>query len=248
MVSSVIQLINVSSVYTIAHRNRSNQRISLQVTVPSQTNIINRLLNQSCQQLLDQLHLWRSQWTSRWTRMNHSVLAQTTRKLIIQRLSFQYMFSLPISGLLLLMCRKEAQHPGIWRSVSIVAYPMNFFFIMNFSFPQRGDTILSVNRRKVQNLKAFYQNIRVAHPTARIEVKRPLTMEETPVEIKDNLPPDLRDAIERRPGYHYEVRDNFYECYAFSCYNSFFPFRWFRSTVFEGCVSGLPSRQGTIEW
>lgn len=77
---------------------------------------------------------------------------------------------------------------------------------MNFSFPQRGDTILSVNRRKVQNLKAFYQNIRVAHPTARIEVKRPLTMEETPVEIKDNLPPDLRDAIERRPGYHYEVR------------------------------------------
>lgn len=57
MVSSVIQLINVSSVYTIAHRNRSNQRISLQVTVPSQTNIINRLLDQSCQQLLDQLHL-----------------------------------------------------------------------------------------------------------------------------------------------------------------------------------------------
>lgn len=57
MVSSVIQLINVSSVYTIAHRNRSNQRISLQVTVSSQTNIINRLLNQSCQQLLDQLHL-----------------------------------------------------------------------------------------------------------------------------------------------------------------------------------------------
>lgn len=116
---------------------------------------------------------------------------------------------------------------------------MNFFFIMNFSFPQRGDTILSVNRRKVQNLKAFYQNIRVAHPTARIEVKRPLTKEETPVEIKDNLPPDLRDAIERRPGYHYEVRDNFYECYAFSCYNSFFPIQMVQIYRVRGLRFGL---------
>lgn len=74
--------------------------------------------------------------------------------------------------------------------------------IIKFSFPQLGDTILAVNGRKVQDLKTFYQYIRVASPTAKIEIKRPLTTKD---DIKDNLPPDL----ERRPGYQYEVGNNF---------------------------------------
>lgn len=68
-----------------------------------------------------------------------------------------------------------------------------------------GDTIRGVNGRPVKNLRNFYQNMRVAHPIARIEIKRPLTKEETPVEVNDNLPYEIRNSFARRPGYHYEL-------------------------------------------
>ncbi|KAF7638561.1 PDZ domain-containing protein [Meloidogyne graminicola] len=72
-----------------------------------------------------------------------------------------------------------------------------------------GDTILSVNGRKISNLKSFYQIMGIAHPTATIEIRRPRTNEELPPEVRtdpsDNLPVEIRSAITRRNGYHYSL-------------------------------------------
>ena len=72
-----------------------------------------------------------------------------------------------------------------------------------------GDTILTVNGRPVKSLRNFYQVMRIAHPIANIAVKRPRTKEEMPAEVRtdpeDNLPPEIRQVITRRPGYHYQA-------------------------------------------
>jgi hypothetical protein len=73
-----------------------------------------------------------------------------------------------------------------------------------------GDTILTVNGRAVSTIRDFYRVIRVAHPVAKINIKRPRTREETPTEVRqdkgDNLPQQIASVITRRPGYHYKVR------------------------------------------
>uniref|UniRef100_A0A1I8BZI9 PDZ domain-containing protein n=1 Tax=Meloidogyne hapla TaxID=6305 RepID=A0A1I8BZI9_MELHA len=72
-----------------------------------------------------------------------------------------------------------------------------------------GDTILTVNGRKISNLKNFYQVMGIAHPTAVIEIRRPRTNEELPPEVRtdpsDNLPADVRNTLVRRNGYHYSL-------------------------------------------
>jgi len=88
-----------------------------------------------------------------------------------------------------------------------------------------GDTILSVNGRKISNLKNFYQIMGIAHPTATIEVRRPRSNEELPPEVRtdpsDNLPADIRNTLVRRNGYHYSVSKRYVVDRQYKIFNHF---------------------------
>lgn len=95
-----------------------------------------------------------------------------------------------------------------------------------FFFFQLGDTILEVNGRQMKDTKQFYKVIAVASPVATIKVRRPNSVEDLPIEVREKLGGDNLPPLDRRTGYLYSV---FTDCF-------FFEIRSFSWSVLIVCL------------